>query len=269
MWHGLSMTIDLNGARVLITGATGGIGHAIARAMRDRGAELILTGRRADVLEGLAADVDGTALAADLSDAADVTKLMATVGQVDVLVANAALPGVGALTEFTEEQVDRALDVNLRAPIILSRWATEQMVPRGRGHIILIGSIAGRAPSALTSMYNATKFGLRGFALAHREDLRGTGVGVSVVEPGFVSDAGMFVESGMKLPKGARTVSPEDVARAVIRSIDKDLGEVMVAPTEIKLLSGLALVAPRVNAAIQRGLGGEDIIRSGTSDTKR
>jgi short-subunit dehydrogenase len=254
------MTQTLNGARVLLTGATGGIGHAIARALKARGAELILTGRRTELLEALASDVGATTLAADLADAGDVTRLMKDVGEIDVLVANAALPGVGALVDFTEEQVDRALDVNLRVPIILSRWATEQMLPRGRGHIVLIGSLAGRATSPLTSMYNTTKFGLRGFALAHREDLRGTGVGVSIIEPGFVSDAGMFVESGMRLPTGARTVSPDDVARGVIRSIDKDLGEVMVAPPEMKFLSGVALIAPGVSAAIQRRVGAADII---------
>jgi short-subunit dehydrogenase len=254
------MTVNLNGARVLITGATGGIGHAIARALHARGAELILTGRRTDVLDELAAEVGGTVIAADLADADAVTDLMAKAGDIDVLVANAALPGVGALLDFTEIQVDRTLDINLRAPIILTRWATEQMVPRGTGHIVLIGSIAGRAASPLTSMYNATKFGLRGFALAHRDDLHGTGVGVSIIEPGFVSDAGMFVESGMVLPKGARAVSPEAVAQGVIRSIDKDLGEVMVAPIELKLLSGLSLIAPRVNSAIQRRIGAADIL---------
>ena len=83
-------------------------------------------------------------------------------------------------------------------------------------------------------MYNATKFGLRGFALAHRDDLHGTGVGISVVEPGFVSDAGMFADSGMPLPKGVKAVPPEKVAAKVVRAIDKDLGEVMVAPTSLK-----------------------------------
>lgn len=254
------MTVNLSGARVLLTGATGGIGHAIARALHARGAQLTLTGRRTDVLDALATEVGATTIACDLTDAAAVTKLMDAVGEIDVLVANAALPGVGLLTGFTEDQIDRTLDVNLRTPIVLSRWATDQMVPRGSGHIVLIGSIAGRAASPQTAMYNATKFGLRGFALAHRDDLHGSGVGVSIVEPGFVNDAGMFVESGMELPKGARTVSPDHVAKAVVRSIDKDLGEVMVAPVELKLLSGLSLVAPRINSAVQRRLGAADIL---------
>ena len=104
-------------------------------------------------------------------------------------------------------------------------------------------------------MYNASKFGLRGFALAYREELRGTGVGVSLVAPGFVNEAGMFADSGNELPPGMRAVSPADVAKAVLRSIDKDLGEVSVAPPELKAMSMLAVAAPRLSAAMQRRLG--------------
>ncbi len=262
------MTVNLNGARVLLTGATGGIGHAIARALHARGSELILTGRRSEVLEGLAAEVGGTTIACDLSDATAVTKLMAEVGDIDVLVANAALPGVGAMVDYTEDDIDRDLDVNLRAPIVLTRWATQQMLPRGRGHIVLIGSISGRATSPLSSMYNATKFGIRGFALAHRDDLHGTGVGISVVEPGFVSDAGMFADSGMPLPKGVKAVAPEKVAAKVVRAIDKDLGEVMVAPTSLKVLSAVALVAPGFASAVGRKAGAAEIVGSHTALAK-
>jgi short-subunit dehydrogenase len=249
------MSIDLNSARVLITGATGGIGHAIARAFHERGAELVLTGRRTDVLDDLAAEIGGKTIAADLADPKSLTELTTQATGIDVLVANAALPGDGALNTFTETEIDRSLDVNLRAPIVLSQWAAEQMVPRGRGHIVLIGSLAGRAATPRMSMYNASKFGLRGFALAYREELRGTGVGVSLVAPGFVNEAGMFADSGNELPPGMRAVSPADVAKAVLRSIDKDLGEVSVAPPELKAMSMLAVAAPRLSAAMQRRLG--------------
>lgn len=245
----------LTGARVLITGATGGIGHSIARAFHERGAELVLTGRRTDVLEELAADIGGKTIAADLADPESVVELMTEAGGIDVLVANAALPGDGALDTFTVAEIDRSLDVNLRAPIVLSQWAAEQMVPRGRGHIVLIGSLAGRVATPRLAMYNTAKFGLRGFALAYREELRGTGVGVSLIAPGFVSEAGMFADSGNELPPGMRAVSPDDVAKAVLRSIDKDLGEVSVAPPELKAMSMLGLAAPRLSAAMQRRLG--------------
>jgi short-subunit dehydrogenase len=249
------MTFDLKGARVLITGATGGIGGSIARAIHARGAELVLTGRRTDVLDELAAEVGGKTIAADLSDPASVTDLMAQAGGIDVLVANAALPGDGALDGLEEADIDRVLDVNLRAPIVLSRWAAEQMLPRERGRIVLIGSLAGRAASPKLSMYNASKFGLRGFALAYREELRGTGVGVSLIAPGFVDEAGMFANSGNELPSGMRAVSPGDVSQAVLRAIDKDLGEVVVAPPELKVMGWFALAAPGISATMQRKLG--------------
>lgn len=252
------MSMDLSGARVLITGATGGIGGAIARAFHSCEAELVLTGRRTDVLHDLAAEIGGKTIAADLADPAAVADLMEKAGGIDVLVANAALPGDGALDTFTQAEIDRSLDINLRAPIVLSQWAAEQMRPRGRGHIVLIGSLAGRAASPRMSLYNTAKFGLRGFALAYREELRGTGVGVSLIAPGFVSEAGMFADSGNQLPPGMRAVSPDDVAKAVVRSIDKDLGEVAVAPPELKAMSMLAVAAPRVSAAVQRRLGLND-----------
>jgi NADP-dependent 3-hydroxy acid dehydrogenase YdfG len=119
--------------------------------------------------------------------------------------------------------------------------------------------MAGRNTSRGAAIYNTTKFAIRGFALAHRQDLHGTGVGVSVVEPTFVSEAGMFVDSGAPLPTGVRTVTPDDVARAVIRSIENDVAEIVVAPIEQKLQSAIGLVAPSVNAWLQRTIGIDDV----------
>lgn len=251
--------IELRGARALLTGATGGLGHAIARALHRRGAELVLTGRRTDVLEPLAAELGATSIAADLADATEVDRLLAEAGTVDVLVANAALPASGPLLEYSAEQVRRALAVNLEAPILLSRAVAAPMVERGRGHVVLVGSVAGIAASAKTPLYNATKFGLRGFALGFRGDLRGTGVGVSIVEPGFVRDAGMFVEGGGELPRGVRTVSPEDVAVGVLRAIDGDRAEVVVAPNELKVAAAVGSLFPGLSAAIQHRLGGDRV----------
>src|SRR5438270_9317546 len=166
---------------VLLTGATGGIGHAIARALAGHGAQLLITGRRADVLEPLAAELGARAVPCDLSDREALQRLVETAGEVDLLVANAALPGTGALTELSQEQIDRNLEVNLRAPIALARALAPGMIERRRGHLVFVSSLAGRAASPSSSLYSATKFGLRGFALALRADLRESGVGVSVV----------------------------------------------------------------------------------------
>src|SRR5581483_5275785 len=170
----------------------GGIGNAIARAVDSRGGSLILTGRRADVLEPLASEVGGKAVACDLSQRQDVERLLSEAGDVDVLVANAALPASGLLTELTQDQIDRMLEVNLHAPIAMARALAPQMIAAGRGHMVFVSSLSGKAASPASSIYSATKFGLRGFALGLRADLRAHGVGVSVVLPGFIHGAGMF-----------------------------------------------------------------------------
>jgi short-subunit dehydrogenase len=253
--------MNLSGAHVLLTGATGGLGQAIARALAQRGATLTLTGRRSEVLEPLAGEVGGRALSADLSDPAAPARLLAEAGQVDVLVANAGLPASGALRSFSEEQLDRALAVNLRAPMLLAHGLLEGMVERGRGHMVFMSSLAGRAASTGSSVYSASKFGLRGFGLGLREDLAGTGVGVSVILPGFIRDAGMFAESGAKLPPGVGTKRPEDVARAVVKAIEQNRAELDVAPLALRAGAVLASLVPGPAGAVQRKLGS-----AGTSD---
>jgi short-subunit dehydrogenase len=247
--------MNLDGARVLLTGATGGLGQAIARALAARGASLVLTGRRAEVLEPLASEIGGRAVASDLADPAAVDALLAEAGDVDVLVANAGLPGSGGLHTFSVEEIDRALTVNLRAPMLLARALSPQMVQRGRGHLLFMSSLSGKAGAPGSSVYAATKFGLRGFGLALREDLADKGVGVSVVLPGFISDAGMFAESGAKLPSYVGTKKPEDVARAVLKAIESNKAELDVAPLPLRAGTLLASVAPGPIGTVQRKLG--------------
>ncbi|MCX4781749.1 SDR family NAD(P)-dependent oxidoreductase [Streptomyces sp. NBC_01264] len=246
------------GKNVLLTGATGGIGQALAVALAAEKARLTVTGRREEVLKNVAGGLHAHTVVADLSRREDVARLAEECADTDVLVANAALPASGDLLEYTEEQLDRALDVNLRAPVELVRRLAPHMVARGRGHIVLVGSISGKAASRSSSLYNATKFGLRGFALALRQDLAPRGVGVSLVQPGFVRDAGMFAATGAAAPGGIRTVVPGDVAAGVVRAVRRDLCEVNVAPLELKLLSAVAGQFPRFAERVQARMGGID-----------
>jgi short-subunit dehydrogenase len=249
--------VYLQDRTALLTGASGGIGAAIAVALRARGARLVLSGRRAELLEGLAAQLgDATVVPADLADRGSAAELARRAGQVDVLVANAGLPASGAVTDFSPEQIDRALDVNLRAPVQLARALVPGMVERGVGQLVFISSLAGKAASADSSLYSATKFGLRGFAQALRQDLHGTGVGVTAVFPGFVSDAGLFADAGVELPRYVATVTPEAVAEAVADGVERDRGEVDVAPLGLRAGAILSSVTPGLGASLQRRLGG-------------
>lgn len=263
--------MNVTGRTVLLTGATGGIGHAIARRLHAAGAQLVLTGRRSEILEPLAAELGGTAAACDLADPAAVDALVAAHPDVDVVVNNAALPASGPLLEFTPEQVDRAMQVNLRAPIALAHAYAGRMVPRGSGHLVFISSLSGKSGAPGTSLYSASKFGMRGFAQGLREDLHGTGVGVSTIFPGFISDAGMFADSGAVLPKGVGTASPEQVADAVLRAIEKDRAEIDVAPVGLRIGAAFAQLAPQLSATVSRRLGASDIssqIAAGQADKR-
>jgi len=251
--------VNLAGRTVLLTGATGGLGDAIARRLRAAGAELVLTGRRVDVLATLAAETGARSLAVDLADAQAVERLARECADVDVLVSNAGLPGSGLLTSFSVEQIDRALAVNLRAPMVLARILSEAMVARGSGHLVFMSSLAGKVGTPRSPVYSATKFGLRGLAQSLREDLRPSGVGVSAIFPGFVRDAGMFHDTGTKLPPGVGTVSPQDVADAVVRAIERNRGEVDVAPVGLRVGTKAAGLAPDLAATVQRKLGGQRI----------
>jgi short-subunit dehydrogenase len=251
--------VNLAGRTVLLTGATGGLGHAIARRLRAAGAELVLTGRRVEVLEPLAAETGARSLAVDLADAAAVLRLASECADVDVLVSNAGLPGTGQVTSFTVEQIDRALAVNLRAPMVLARELAEHMVARRSGHMVFMSSLAGKVGAPRSAVYSATKFGLRGFAQSLRQDLQASGVGVSAIFPGFVRDAGMFHDTGTKLPPGLGTVAPDAVAEAVVRAIERNRGEIDVAPVSLKLGSLFGGVAPEIAAKVTRKSGGDEI----------
>ena len=251
--------MQIDGAHVLLTGASGGLGRAIARELSLRGAHLTLTARNMEVLEELADQTGGEAVACDLDDRAQVSALCERLAGVDVLVANAGIGGGGEGADTTVEEIDRVLDVNLRAPMVL----TTEFARRHRGgggggrtaQVVLVGSLHGLVTSPTTSLYNATKFGLRGFSLAMRQDLASRGIGVSLVAPGFVRDHGLFADSGVELPRFVRTKSPQDVADGVVRAITTNPPEVFVSPFELRASAMLGSMAPGLSENFQRRLG--------------
>jgi short-subunit dehydrogenase len=120
---------------------------------------------------------------------------------------------------------------------------------------VFVSSLQGKAASPLSALYTATKFGLRGFALSLRLDLADHGVGVSCVSPGFVRGAGMFADSGAPLPPGVRTVTPEAVAAAIVRAIERNRAEVDAAPLSLRAGARAAGVAPVIAANVTKRFG--------------
>jgi uncharacterized protein len=221
---------------------------------------VVLTGRRVDVLEDLRRELGDRVevVGADLANKPDVARLGERT-DIDVLVANAALPASGRLQTFSERELDRAIEVNLRAPMQLTLALLPKMLERESGHLVYVSSLAGKVAARGSSVYSATKFGLRGFGYSLSEELRGTGVGVTTVFPGFIREAGMFHEAGTKLPRGVGTRTPEDVANAVLEGIEKGRAEIDVAPFPQTSGAKVFGLSPPVISRITRMLGGDRV----------
>lgn len=265
--------MDLAGKTVLLTGATGGLGRAIAGALAGRGAKLVLSSRKQAELDQLAGSLAGDGhrtIVSDLAEEGAALQLLEQAGEVEVFVANAGLPASGRLEEFSQDEIGRALRVNLESPVRIARELLPGMSARDSGHLVFVSSISGKAATARASLYAATKFGLRGFALCLREDMRGTGVGVSVVSPGAIRAAGMFADSAAKAPPLMGTGTPEQVAAAVLRAIEHDRGEITVAPLRQRALSRVAVNAPELSGRLAGGLATRvaDEIAAGQTDKR-
>ena len=252
--------MNLSGRKTLLTGATGGLGRAMAKALAGRGAQLMLSARSQEALETLAAELPGDGhrvLPADLAEPDAAERLAAEAAGAEILVANAGLPGAGRLDEFSAEEVKRALRVNLEAPMLLARALYPAMLEAGSGHLVFVASLSGKAASPRSSVYNATKFGLRGFSLALRADLGPRGIGVSLVSPGFIREAGMFADAGAKPPPGMGTSSPEQVGAATVKAIERNKVEVTIAPLTQRAGAHLALMSPSLGVKAQSGSAGQ------------
>jgi short-subunit dehydrogenase len=245
--------VELAGKTILLTGATGGLGRAIAQALAGRGAKLVLSSRKQAELDSLAGSLAGDGhrtIVSDLAEDGAALELLAAAGEIDVLVANAGLPATGRIEDFSQQQIDRALRVNLEAPIRITRELLPQLLERGSGHLVYVSSLSGKAATARASLYCATKFGLRGFVLALRADLRGSPVGASLVLPGTIRDAGMFADSKATAPALMGTGTPEQVGLAVVSAIEQDRGEVAVAPRRQRALAAIAANAPELSGKV-------------------
>lgn len=223
---------ELKGRTALVTGASRGIGLAVARALAEAGAWVGMVARTERDLAQAAEVVGGHAIPADVSAAADVhrvaTYLQELLGEPPDLLVNCA--GVFALAPFAELEpsvFDRHLQVNLRGPFLLVRAFLPGMLRRGDGHVINIGSVAGRVAMPGNGAYSASKFGLRGMHEVLAQEIRGSGVRATLIEPA-ATDTSLWdpldPDTRPDLPARTAMLRPEDVARAVLFAASQPRG---------------------------------------------
>ncbi len=243
---------DLTGKSALVTGASGGIGAEIARALHAQGAIIGLSGTRTDALEALAAELGTRAhvLAADLAVPAAASELInaaeAALGQVDILVNNAGLTKDGLALRMSDADWEKVLDVDLAAPFRLSRAALKFMLRRKAGRIINIGSIVGATGNAGQANYAAAKAGLMGLTKALAQEVASRGITVNLVAPGYIatpmtealSDAAKAALAE-KIPLG-RLGLPADVAASVVYLASAEAGWVTGATLHVN--GGMAML---------------------------
>ena len=196
----------LAGARCLVTGASSGIGRATAKALQDAGATVVGLGRDPAAL-------GEPSIVCDLADPEQLERAAAEAGPVDLLVANAGQGWAGAFAEIEPETVERLVRVNLLAPLQLTRALLPGMLVRGRGHVVLVGSIVGRVGARDEAAYAATKGGLAAFADSLRQELDGTPVGVTLVTPGVIATPFFERRGDPSMPAPSRGPSRPDASR--------------------------------------------------------
>ena len=251
--------VELRGARALVTGAAGGLGQYISRALALEGTNLAVSDLPGSALEGVAehlrgAGVEAHAVPADLADGAERERLVhdaeEAIGPLDVLVNNAGLEFGGSFTKTTREELEAIATVNLIAVMDLTWLALPGMLERRRGHVVNLASLAGKIAPVFLASYAATKHGVVGFTHALRAEYADEPVSFSAICPVFVGQVGMYARVEDQLdqdpPPGLRPVPPERVSDAVLKALREDRAEVIVNRGPIRPLVGLYAVAPHL-----------------------
>jgi len=247
-YHLSEASLRLDGVIALVTGASAGIGAAVAAELRSAGARLLLSGRDCKRLEVVAKRTGATALPADLTEPAGPEKLvdaaLDAAGRVDLLVCSAGVGWAGTIGELSRDKAAELVTLNLLAPVELARLLAPGMAERGFGRLIFVSSIAGAVGVRHEAVYSATKAGLNYLAESLRYELAPTGVGVSVVLPGVVN-TDFFNRRGRPYGRARPVpISAERVARAITQAALRD-SPVVYVPGWLRFPAWLHGVAPR------------------------
>lgn len=230
----------LNGRVVIITGASSGIGKAVAKTFAGQGAKVVLVARREDALKALKEELESVyntqalVIKADLTNEAElqpiINKTLDEFGQIDVLVNNAGDGSYGRFDQLTFEEIEHQVTLNLTNTIKLTQLVLPTMKQQQRGHIVNIGSIASYAHAPMQVNYSATKAGLLGFSEALRREVKSQGIDVSIICPGFTNTAiiGDYATADQALKVmskasgnavGLRIFTPEEIAGEIVNAV--------------------------------------------------
>jgi short-subunit dehydrogenase len=254
------MRIELNGAVVVVTGASGGLGTAISQQLARRGARLALIARGAARISALADEITNNggiaiAIPADIANRDDrfgiIEQTRQHLGPVDVLINNAA---IGRATGFIDEDPTQILDVNLVGPLALTREVVRDMIDRGSGHVLTIASLGELGLPYLVD-YSASKAGLVAFSTALNEELRGSGVATTVVNPGFMIDDGMYVPYDTPVPWYLGSNRTDVIARKSLSAMESSRPVVTVNRVPVLPLRLMKTLSERGFRAATRALG--------------
>ena len=247
------------GTRVVITGASRGIGAALARQLAARGCELGLVARGEEGLRELVDSLPGDghrALAADVADRDSIRTAIAEFGDADVVVANAGVAHYGKWLDLDEQLEDQMTEINWLGTLYTVRAALPSMVERHHGHVVIVSSGAALRTFPGAAVYGATKSAQRGFAEGLWHDLDGTGVGVTVVYPGEVG-TNLHDHQREKLPtwRQGQEADVDECAAAIVAGVEQDKRGVYF-PREVRLLQAVHGLSPRIADLILRRLRG-------------
>lgn len=250
---------DLAGRRALVTGASSGVGEAVARQLVAAGASVVIAARRADRLEALAGEIGAIARPADVATPAACVELVEAaveaLGGLDILINNAGAHHRGDFAEQSTEHLAMMVDVNLRAPVVLSRTALEPLRAAERASIVNVGSVAGRMPVPGSATYSATKAGLRTLTHALAEECRGTNIGVSVVSPGPIATDFILadIDAVTDLTFSQPMSTPEQIAELVLDCIADGRVE-RTRPTSTRFMTTLGSLFPALPRTLRPAL---------------
>lgn len=269
---------QMSGKNALLTGATGGIGPYIARSLAANGINLVLSGRRADRLRELSAELRSESVrietaTADLTRVDELENLadqaVGALGQIDILINNAGLEDVVPYQRQEPDQIQATVLTNVLAPLLLTRILLPAMLARSDGHIISIASMAGRLAMPFGSAYSGTKAALSEWALSLWMELQGTGVTATTICPGFVTGSGMFARKGRDAPGSLGSCTPGQVAEAVVEALQSNKPEILVNSMPVRPLMVLKSISPVAAARLGDKLGLLEFLRSLTEPAEK